>query len=227
MTESELYEIPYGKNTYCGPAALAYLMRSDPDTAARLLRKVSGKKAIIGVGYKHMHAALADAGLHYAAVMPTDRKLTLTHWLKTIQPEQGQEFLLGVNTDRGPHYIVIRGDRYFDSMCHLGKPVAKCPYLNRGVKAAWRVEKEPFAIAWTEQVEYDTRLEALSPMKTKKPASVPEPSEEFVPPSPERLAYMRALFDKGKAAAAKRKADTLAMLKQRRADAKSKKRVLP
>jgi len=95
MTEAEEYTIPYGsKNRYCGPNALAYLMCSDPDTAARLLRKVSRKKAIMVTGYKHMHAALADTGLHYAAVMPTGRKPTLTHWLKTIQRSRARVLAL-------------------------------------------------------------------------------------------------------------------------------------
>lgn len=46
LEEAETFTISYGRNNYCGPCALAYVLKTDPDSAAALLRKASGKRSI-------------------------------------------------------------------------------------------------------------------------------------------------------------------------------------
>jgi hypothetical protein len=149
MTESELYEIPYGKNTYCGPAALAYLMRSDPDTAARLLREVSGTPAIKGIYAGWMVEALRKVGLN---AWVWDRKeSTLSEWVDRYQPKPNQEYLLSVSRSKrdGQHYIVVHGDRYFDNACLQGEPISACPYLK--LNCAWKITAQVDAIGKREE----------------------------------------------------------------------------
>jgi hypothetical protein len=135
------YTIPYGRNHYCGPAALAYVLRSDPDHAAGLLRKVSGKRSIHGVTNVQLEAVLRLAGIVFAKPAPTQGLdgatartplPTLARWYDAAPPGEHIVCITG-------HYLVIHGHRMFDNRCHLGKPMALCPYLRRRVKAAWRI----------------------------------------------------------------------------------------
>ena len=47
-----------GSNRYCGPGALAALTGHDTGETAKVLRTVTGKRAIIGVSAKHFYWAL-------------------------------------------------------------------------------------------------------------------------------------------------------------------------
>lgn len=125
------YEIPYGNNGYCGPTALAYLTRSDPDTAAKLLREVTGKRAIRGAHNRWMLAALDRKQIRVFPVVLEAR--TLRQWWEKWKNTPG-EFLINITG----HYIVIHNGKYFDNRCHLGKPMESCPYLRHHVKLVWR-----------------------------------------------------------------------------------------
>jgi hypothetical protein len=142
VLETEAFTIPFGRNRYCGPAALAYVMRSDPDTAARLLRDVSGKRKIVGTSYTWMLKALSQVGLQAENTMPvvtaatSGKRLTLRKWLEWSEFSLlDSQFIVTVTA----HYLVIHNGRYFDNGCHLGKPLARCPYLNKTVKRAWEI----------------------------------------------------------------------------------------
>jgi hypothetical protein len=134
MTES--FTIPYGRNHYCGPAALAYVLRSDPDEAARLLRQVSGKRSIHGVTNVNLDAALQAAQVRFVRTatgngrLPTRCLPTLARWYNTVPLG---EYIVCVTG----HYIVVDGERMFDNRHHQGKPMALCPYLRRRVKMSW------------------------------------------------------------------------------------------
>jgi len=146
--ETERYTIPFVGNRYCGPAALAYVTRTDPKYAAKVLREVSGRRAIIGVRAYEMTEALKHLGLGYKAMTIADRIVSrrrtngcrlipqsLCQWLDTFQPNADEEFIVNVTG----HYLVIHGERYYDNGCHLGKPVSACPHLRKRVKNAWRI----------------------------------------------------------------------------------------
>lgn len=140
------YTIPHGKNRYCGPAALAYLLRTCPDTAAYILRDITKKRAIYGTTSVQMIAALDRYGLHAiprarrrADVSVKDRRnqRTLAQWLELEKPRPQDEYLVVVTG----HWIVIHGSRWFDNRCHLGKPLALCPYLRKRVPGAYLIKK--------------------------------------------------------------------------------------
>lgn len=137
---TEEYTIPFTKNRFCGPAALAYVMRSDPDTAAALLRKVSGKRAIMRLTQNFMLEAMVSLKLSVKVVMPkgavgTRKFPTLSQWLEDMDPDK--EYIVTITG----HYIVIHRGMVFDSKFHLGKPIAKCPYLRCRVRMAWAVSR--------------------------------------------------------------------------------------
>lgn len=146
--ENTEYTIPFGKNRYCGPAALAYLLRTCPDTAAYILRDVTGRRAICGTNSTDMVKALERFGLgaiprarRYAPGAPrpcrkTDQR-TLAQWLELEKPGPQDEYLVVVTG----HWIVVHGNRWFDSRCHLGKPLALCPYLRKRVPGAYLIKK--------------------------------------------------------------------------------------
>ena len=100
----EHYTIPFGRNEYCGPAALAYLLRTDPDTAARKLRDASGKRAICGTPRTAMLLVLLS---EQKAVTQLNRAFPVNVRLGKLNLPAEHEYLLVVNTDRGTHYIVV------------------------------------------------------------------------------------------------------------------------
>lgn len=52
-----------GSNRYCGPGALATLTDRDTGETAKLLREISGKRAIISVTERYFYWALVRLGL--------------------------------------------------------------------------------------------------------------------------------------------------------------------
>ncbi len=140
------YTIPHGRNHYCGPAALAYLLRTCPDTAAYILRDVTKRRAIHGTTSTEMIRALDRYGLKAIprawrrsdVPAPLRRnQRTLAEWLEVAKPEPHQEYLVVVTG----HWIVVHGSRWFDNRCHLGKPLALCPYLRKRVPGAYLIKK--------------------------------------------------------------------------------------
>lgn len=141
------YTIPKGSNSYCGPAALAYITRTDPDTAAYRFRKASGKRAIRGVTNRLMLTVLADLGVRFTYAVPISLSRynprlfnrvgtgTLKQWWLSTETEG--LYLINITG----HYIVLDGWRVFDNMHRNGISVHTCPYLRRRVKAAWRIER--------------------------------------------------------------------------------------
>lgn len=136
--QDEQFTIPYGSNTYCGPAALAYVTRTDPDTAARHLRRVGNKRAIFGVSNTLLLKTLCALGVRYSSFIEGKKPPTLGRWL--TRHAEG-EYIVNITG----HYIVVVIDDIsclvFDNRYHLGKSVYACPYLRRKVRAAWRIER--------------------------------------------------------------------------------------
>jgi hypothetical protein len=139
------YTIPHGRNHYCGPAALAYLLRTCPDTAAYILRDVTKRRAIHGTTSTEMIRALERYGLraiprarrHSPATGKRTDQRTLAQWLEVEKPRPHDEYLVVVTG----HWIVVHGSRWFDNRCHLGKPLALCPYLRKRVPGAYLIKK--------------------------------------------------------------------------------------
>lgn len=136
----EEYTIPFGKNNYCGPCALAYVLRTDPDSAAALLREVSGKRAIRGTYNHHMISAMARRGI-LVTKLPF-RIVAKMHYgrLVTWAAEQnsGDEYLVNVTG----HYLILHRGIVYDSHKHLGVPIEKSKWARTYVRGAWRIERE-------------------------------------------------------------------------------------
>jgi hypothetical protein len=148
------YCIPIGQDGWCGPAALAYLLRTDTDTAASLLQAEGYVNKVCFPEW--MFSALGRAGYDAKLVMPKrlpKRKtvvtwkdgraiwgvrgalFTLAKWLQYAKPKPDEEFIVGVTR----HWLVIHGDRYYDNNCPEGNTLDRCPWLRRSVLDAHRV----------------------------------------------------------------------------------------
>ncbi|MHB1743774.1 MAG: hypothetical protein ACYCRE_03265 [Acidobacteriaceae bacterium] len=116
--------------------ALAYVLKTGPDSAAALLRKVSGKRSIRGVSNGHLTEAICAAGVRTRLAFPIGNvpHPQLRRWL-SIREDPAALYIVNITH----HYIVVHGNHVFDSRFHLGKPLEKCPYLLRRVVNAWRV----------------------------------------------------------------------------------------
>lgn len=130
------YEIPFGKNNWCGPAALAYVLRTDPDTAAAEIRKAGGRTAIKATYATEISGVLTANLVPYAPI--TGQEKTLNQWLKWVDIRESDEYLVFITG----HFIVVHGERYFDNRCHFGNPLSFCPYLKKRVVRAWKIEKK-------------------------------------------------------------------------------------
>ena len=139
--EAERFTIPFVGNTYCGPAALAYLLRSDPGTAARHIRLFTGKRSVHGTPTSVMTAVLGRHG--YRAIISSpgyswiETKLTLKAWLETRIDSKG-EYLVNITG----HYVIVHGSLLFDNRHHLGIELDRCEYLRKRVVKAWRIVKK-------------------------------------------------------------------------------------
>jgi hypothetical protein len=146
-TPMQSYTIPRGHNSYCGPSALAYLTRTDPDYAAAQFRKWSHKRSIKGVSNSLMLFTLRMLGFKpFEAVPRSLRPIDNTRWPSVRYPtfkqwwlstEEEAVYLVNITG----HYIVLDGLRVYDNRFREGQAFHVCPYLNRRVKAAWRIEK--------------------------------------------------------------------------------------
>jgi hypothetical protein len=139
--DNPAYTIPYGKNTWCGPAALAYLLRTDPDAAAACIRKITGRDRVIGTPRSAMLKALEAHGCSLAVRSAYRRGRaapTLRRWLELVNPQADAEYLVMITH----HYIVVHGSRWFDNHCHLGKTHDKSPHLRCRVRQAWKITKK-------------------------------------------------------------------------------------
>jgi hypothetical protein len=131
-------------NRFCGPAALAALAGIHVDEAARMLRLVSGKTAIFGVGHRHKLAALERLGYrveHVLANSLDDRRAgrtpTLTQALAgALRGRQSTQRYLVLITG---HYVTIQGRKLVDNKHPEGIALSTCPYRRRRVRGIWAV----------------------------------------------------------------------------------------
>jgi hypothetical protein len=140
-----LHPIKHGPkgNRYCGPCALAAISNRQTDYAAKLLRKITGKRSITGTSHWAVHRALHEMGfgvrkVTYHQARPTKDRMSLAAWLKITPRPAGKVFLL----DAGNHWQVISGRRY---VCgRIGEIVSirdKRVKRRAKVEAAWEVYK--------------------------------------------------------------------------------------
>ncbi len=120
-----------GSNRWCGPGALAILTGKTTDETARLLRDVSGKRAIMRIADRHMLVAMSKLGLRWDIQGP--QRGTLRNFTGS-----GPAIYLIVITG---HYVVVDTStmEVCDNRTVYPVPLAKYSQANKHVKEAWRM----------------------------------------------------------------------------------------
>lgn len=125
---------PKGGNRFCGPAVISALVGCTTDEAARVLRTVSGKRAIKGTTTSEVISAFRHFGIQ---MKPHQRykkanRPTLAGWLRDSVRERtaGRVFLLAA----GNHWQLVSGRRY---VC--GRVLQVVSVAHEGVKRRSRV----------------------------------------------------------------------------------------
>lgn len=109
----QLHPVTHGprKNRYCGPAALSALTGLPTDTTSELLRRVTGKRAITGVGDEVMIKTLHRLGFVLTRADRYERsRPTLAAWLEGDRMKRPASNTYLVSA--GNHWQVIQGDLY-------------------------------------------------------------------------------------------------------------------
>jgi hypothetical protein len=133
------FTVPFGGNRYCGPFALAHILRTDTNRASAELRKVSGKRYVKGVRSKYVLEVLNAHG--FALVDETPHpSVQLQTWMRDYWSDPDGLYPVNITG----HYLIVDGGEYFDNACHLGKPLERCPHLRRKVKSIWSIKQYPF-----------------------------------------------------------------------------------
>lgn len=99
-------------NRYCGPSAISILTGLSTGDTAALLRKVSGKRSIKGIGSRPMRVALSQLGFNSSPDFdyqgqPAEGCPTLSQWAKQ-RADKAATYLLSV----GHHWAIVQGRRY-------------------------------------------------------------------------------------------------------------------
>jgi len=121
------------RNRYCGPAVISCVTGMNTGEAARLIRSVSGQRAVRGTLTTHVRRALKLCGIESSRIDHT-RKCTLAAWLRESKNIRttGRVFLVVA----GHHFQLIEGRRY---VCGRTKDIVSV--RDKMVKRRCRVEE--------------------------------------------------------------------------------------
>ena len=141
MIETTLHPA-IGRNRYCGPGALAIVTGHSTDDAAKLLRHLTGRRAIYGVGPHWMMPALRALGFAVAeSWAPREgRRVRLADFVMGHVPSTGTWLLRCAG-----HYMVLElpGDGstgwLADNNTVHPMPWPDYRKLSRHVKEAWKL----------------------------------------------------------------------------------------
>ena len=107
-----------GGNRYCGPAALSAIAGITTDTAAQILREITGQRSIGGVTIASMIEALSRLGfclrdpIRYLDTQAGSlQRPTLARWLREY-PRTAEDVVLVCVTG---HYLVVKGRKVYDN----------------------------------------------------------------------------------------------------------------
>lgn len=107
-----------GGNRYCGPAALSAIVGLTTDSAAQILREITGQRAIGGVTIASMSEALRRLGFrihdpirYREARAGSLQRPTLARWLREY-PRGAEEVVLVCITG---HFLVVKGHKIYDN----------------------------------------------------------------------------------------------------------------
>ena len=97
------------RNRYCGPAVISAVTGMNSGEAARLIRSVSGQRAVRGAHTTHVRRAMKLCGIQ-SILQRCTPKITLAAWLRESKGLRttGRVFLVVA----GHHFQLIEGRRY-------------------------------------------------------------------------------------------------------------------
>ena len=97
------------RNRYCGPAVISCVTGMNSGEAARLIRSVSGQRAVRGTYTTHVRRALEKCGIESFRKHIT-HNCTLAAWLRESKDMRttGRVFLVVA----GHHFQLVEGRRY-------------------------------------------------------------------------------------------------------------------
>lgn len=146
MTKLKIKPVNHNKggNRYCGPAVLSAITGMTTSDSARLIRHVSGRKAVRGTSFNDLTRSLQLCGINAKMQSYDDVKLsktsgpTLAQWLKlTVKERTADRVFLIVC---GWHWQLVQGRRIVCGI--LGKPTSirdKRVKRRRRVAAVWEL----------------------------------------------------------------------------------------
>ncbi len=121
------------RNRYCGPAVISCVTGMNSGEAARLIRSVSGQRAVRGTYTTHVRRALEKCGIE-SFRKHTTHNCTLAAWLRESKDMRttGRVFLVVA----GHHFQLVEGRRY---VCGRTKDIVSIK--DKQVKRRCRVEE--------------------------------------------------------------------------------------
>ncbi len=133
-------------NGYCGPAAVAILTGLDTGSAAAHIRRITGKKRVVGVSVTAMLRVLG--GLKLNTTQTTDARWTQKQWRKLRPTLQNwaagmpsEVYLVNITG----HWLVYdgRSGEVCDNHTIYPLHVGRYKFRRRFVKAAWAITIKP------------------------------------------------------------------------------------
>lgn len=138
-----------GRNSYCGPAALAILTGKTTDDAARVIRSITGRSRVYGVSAFSLVRAAAKMGLTMKHIvdmtaMPTLKRLTLQQAMSQLKADR--VYVVNITG----HYIVLRHDGkgwcgrgwLVHDNVHTAKPLEEYRGKRKRIKRIWEVVEQ-------------------------------------------------------------------------------------
>ena len=111
-----------GRNTFCGPAAIASVLGVDTDHAARVLRKATGERRITGVHTRDLQEALRTLGAMTRLIYLGEPYESLADWLRLASSRiRASHAILAFGAGKAWHYGVVSEGLYQCSLTR--KPV--------------------------------------------------------------------------------------------------------
>jgi hypothetical protein len=124
-----------GKNSYCGPAAVAALTGVTTTKAAEFIRTAYNRKAIRRVYPEELVHALKEMG-YRATYSLVSGKPTMAKWLREREDRNAANILFLTG-----HFVAVKGNKFVDN--HTKEPVwiSKAPGRRKRVLGVIEVER--------------------------------------------------------------------------------------
>mgnify|MGYP003635946389 FL=1 len=161
------------QNRYCGPAVISCVTGMNTGEAARLIRSVSGQKAVRGSFTTHVRKAFELCGIE-SFRKTNSRNCTLAAWLRESKDIRttGRVFFVVA----GHHFQLIEGRRY---VC--GRTMDIVSIKDKSVKRRCRVE---------EVYELKAEGKIIIPDRAKKPKRKYDQHRPFVQKMKQKYGFM-------------------------------------